>query len=87
MTTPISPNAIFDDSDPLLTRMQGHSFVRDELKLPISAAYWNKICLPSRGDGPPVEIYWGGRPMYRQSKLCTWSISRFSNKRGTLAAA
>ena len=80
-------NATFDQSDPLLTQDQSYNFVRDVLGLPApSKSYWNKLCLPSRGDGPPVETYWGARPLRRQSKVRDWALSRFSNKRGTLAA-
>ena len=82
-----SSSTTVDQSEPLLTRAQAHKFVQDELGLPLSPNYWTKLCLPSRGDGPPVALYWGGRPMYRRDGVRAWAMSRFSNRRGTLAAA
>ena len=59
--------------DPLLTP---HGSIQ-ELKsygLPISASWFEKLCLASKG--PPVDCYWGRRPMRKRSTLRNWAAKR-----------
>lgn len=42
----------------------------------ISASYFNKICLPSVNEGPPVAKQWGKRPLYDLSAALAWAEAR-----------
>jgi hypothetical protein len=60
---------------PLLTREQ----LRHELNArgyPMSASYFNKLCLPSIGAGPPIARQFGKRPLYRLDDGLAWAESR-----------
>ena len=60
---------------PLLTREQ----LRERLNahgFPISASYFNKVCLPSVGGGPPVAKQWGKRPLYSLDAALAWAEAR-----------
>ena len=52
----------------LRQRLKEHGF-------PISASYFNKICLPSRNAGPPVAKVWGRRPLYYLGPALEWAES------------
>jgi hypothetical protein len=59
----------------LLTREQ----LRQRLNAagyPISASYFNKVCLPSVGGGPPIAKQWGKRPLYKLDDALTWAEQR-----------
>jgi hypothetical protein len=44
---------------------------------PISLNFLNAICAPSSGvDGPPIEYYWGKRPIYNTKKGLKWARAR-----------
>lgn len=56
---------------------------REQLRLrlteaghPITRSYFGKICLPSRGLGPPVDLYFGGRHLYRWDQGLAWAQAR-----------
>lgn len=58
-------------------------FTREELRqqlkqhgYPVSASYFNKICLPSRDAGPPVAKLWGRRPLYDLNAALAWAEAR-----------
>jgi hypothetical protein len=64
-----------DTKSPLLTREQ----VRQRLNehgYPITASYFNKVCLPSRSAGPPVAKLWGKRPLYDLNAALAWAEAR-----------
>jgi hypothetical protein len=60
---------------PLLTREQVRRRL-NELGFPLTASYFNKICLPSRNAGPPIAKWFGKRPLYRESDALAWAESR-----------
>jgi hypothetical protein len=63
------------EKPPLLTREQ----LRQRLNArgyPISASYFNKVCLPSVSAGPPVAKQWGKRPLYDLDAGLAWAESR-----------
>jgi hypothetical protein len=73
-----------DTKPPLLTREQ----VRQRLNehgYPITASYFNKVCLPSRNAGPPVAKLWGKRPLYDLNAALAWAEARCTEP--ALAAA
>jgi hypothetical protein len=86
LSLPQQPTPTLDESDPLMTRVQQHKYLNDDLHLPISLPYFNKICLPSRNEGPPVDIWFGSRPLSRRSTVRAWAESRCSKTRGGFAA-
>jgi hypothetical protein len=53
---------------------------------PISASYFNKICLPSINAGPPVAKWWGKRPLYRLEDVIVWAEARCGSAPGKLVA-
>jgi hypothetical protein len=50
--------------DALLTREQLRLRLNDR-GYPITTSYWAKINLPSVNAGPPVEKWFGKRPLYK----------------------
>ena len=48
----------------------------NSLGYPITATYFNKLCLPSRNAGPPVAIVWGKRPLYTKEEGLKWAEGR-----------
>jgi hypothetical protein len=70
---------------PLLTREQ----LRQRLNAsgyPITASYFNKICLPSVNAGPPVAKQWGKRPLYDLESGLAWAEAKCTAPRGKLVA-
>jgi hypothetical protein len=70
---------------PLLTREQ----LRYELNARgyvMSASYFSKICLPSRGEGPPVARQWGKRPLYELEAGLAWAETRCKTPAASTAA-
>ena len=43
---------------------------------PISNRYFEKLCVPSGGEGPRVDKWFGGRALYLESDLRAWAESR-----------
>jgi hypothetical protein len=74
-----------DTSQRHMTRKQALEFLHAH-GFPLSEAYFNKLCLPSRNSGPPVARWWGGKPLYEAEGTLAWANSRCGDKRGTLAA-
>jgi hypothetical protein len=77
--------------------MEAHSdsalLPREQLRIklhergyPLSKSYFNKLCLPSVSAGPPVETWWGKRPLYRLDKALVWAKSRCGSSPGKLIA-
>jgi hypothetical protein len=62
-------------SSPLLTREQVRQRL-NERGYPITASYFNKVCLPSVAAGPPVAKQWGKRPLYDLEAALAWAESR-----------
>jgi hypothetical protein len=71
---------------PLLTREQLRQCL-NERGYPITASYFNKICLPSRNAGPPVAKMWGSkrRPLYKLDEAIAWAESRCSSPESVAA--
>jgi hypothetical protein len=68
----------------LLTREQVRQRL-NERGYPITASYFNKVCLPSRNAGPPVAKLWGKRPLYDLNAALAWAEARCTEP--ALAAA
>jgi hypothetical protein len=69
---------------PLLTREQ----LRQRLNAagyPITASYFNKVCLPSVNAGPPVAKQWGKRPLYSWETALAWAEARCTAPRNCAA--
>jgi hypothetical protein len=67
---------LLDENDPLLTR----EAVVDDLRglgLPLSFSRLEKLCMA--GEGPPVECWWGKRPLSRRSKSRAWAEERLKS--------
>jgi hypothetical protein len=64
-------------SSPFLTR---EKLCRELNKrgYPISLGYFNLLCLPSRGEGPPIARWFGPRPLYDLEAGVSWAESRCS---------
>jgi hypothetical protein len=72
-------------SSPLLTREQVRLRLNEQ-GFPLTASYFNKICLPSRNAGPPIAKWWGKRPLYDLGAALDWAESRCSATRCGIAA-
>lgn len=60
---------------PRMTRKQLGAFLRAN-GYPISDSVLNKISAPSKGEGPPIDSWWGSRPLYDPDEGLTWAESR-----------
>jgi hypothetical protein len=58
-----------------MTRDQLRKFLNDR-GFPIGESSFDKICMPSRNEGPEVEAYWGRRPLYRPDRGLEWASSQ-----------
>jgi hypothetical protein len=67
MTTP---------GDRLLTRRELAPFL-SEHGYPISKSTLDKLGMPSRDEGPPIEGFWGNRALYKPEKALAWAKRRF----------
>src|SRR5215471_3525874 len=45
---------------------------------PITLSTLEKLCAPAIGDGPPVEMWWGRRPLYSPEQCLAWARARLS---------
>jgi hypothetical protein len=59
-----------------LTRRQAVALL-NEHGYPMSASTFAKLCMPSRGEGPPSVGRWANRDLYEPSKLLGWAKTRF----------
>ena len=62
---------------PLLTREELRQYINDA-GIPLGASTFEKLCMPSRGEGPPIEFFWGNRPLYKPERGLAWARSRLS---------
>jgi hypothetical protein len=60
---------------PFLTREQLCRQLNDR-GYPISLGYFNLLCLPSQGLGPPVAKWFGPRPLYDLEAGLAWAEGR-----------
>jgi len=63
------------DQEKLLTRPQLAEFL-SERGFPISYSTLTKYCSPAINIGPPVEAYWGPRPMHSPVRALEWAKAR-----------
>jgi hypothetical protein len=64
-----------DASPARLTRKQSAQFLT-ERGFPISQRYLEKLSVPSTGQGPRVDAWFGGRALYKPDDLISWAESR-----------
>jgi hypothetical protein len=82
-------STISTDRKPRMTRKQLGAHLRKN-GYPISDSVLNKICAPAVGDGPPIDSWWGARPLYDPDQGLVWAESRLrrsSSSRPQEAAA
>jgi hypothetical protein len=60
---------------PYLTRVQAAQFLNAQ-GYPITRKYFAKLCVPSNGQGPPVNKWFGQRALYTPEDLLAWAESR-----------
>jgi hypothetical protein len=53
--------------------------------IPIGHSTLVKLCAPSCGEGPPIEAWWGKRPLYSAKKGLAWAYARLRPERHHLA--
>jgi hypothetical protein len=58
-----------------LTRQQAAEFLTAR-GFPISKRYLEKLSCPSGGQGPRIDLWFGGRALYLPSDLLAWAQSR-----------
>ena len=68
--------SLFSENDPLLTRSSLGGELR-ALGVPISDSTLEKLCM--LGQGPPVDCYWGKRPLTRRSNARKWAEKRMAS--------
>jgi hypothetical protein len=65
---------------PLLTREELRQYINDQ-GIPLGASTLDKLCMPSRNEGPEVEAWWGGRPLYSPERGPEWAKGRLTKTR------
>lgn len=60
---------------PLLTRKQAVQFLAEN-GFPITFRYFEKLCVPSDGQGPREACRFGPRVLYRPDDLLEWAHAR-----------
>jgi len=73
------------DQEKLLTRPQLAEFL-SECGFPISYSTLTKYCSPAIKIGPPVEAYWGPRPMHSPVRALKWAKARLRSVKPTAGA-
>jgi hypothetical protein len=76
-------STLLSEDDPLLTSKSAVAYLRS-LGLPISPSWFEKLC--QADNGPPIECYWGRRPMRKRSRVRAWAEQRMQAARTTAAA-
>jgi hypothetical protein len=76
------PNDNVTGHKPRMTRKQLGEFLRAS-GYPISDSILNKLCAPSVGAGPPVDAWWGARPLYTPDAGITWAERRLRPARAS----
>jgi hypothetical protein len=69
----INPGSV--SRKPRLTRKKLGAFLREH-GYPISDSVLNKLSAPSVGEGPPIDSWWGKRPLYDPDRGLAWAESR-----------
>jgi hypothetical protein len=69
-----------------LTRRQLAEFLTDR-GYKTSKSTLDKLCMPSRGEGPPAAGFWGNRALYDPNKALAWAKNRFRTDWRASAAA
>jgi hypothetical protein len=64
----------------LMTRTELCAFLNAE-GFPLGASTLDKLCMPSRGEGPEIACFWGNRPLYEPERGLEWARSRLSQTR------
>jgi len=59
---------------PLMTRKQLVSFLNSN-GFPISESTLSKLCSPAINRGPPVDSWWGKRPLHAPGPALEWAKS------------
>ena len=57
-----------------------------EAGYPISMAKLNKLCAPLVNQGPPVDAWWGPRPLYDLDQGIEWAEGLLRSQRSALQA-
>ena len=73
---PNKDDPLIIDDDPLLTRKAAVEYLNNDLNLPMSFPWFEKLALD--GQGPPIECYWGKYPMSRRSRIRKWAEARMT---------
>ena len=58
-----------------LTLREAPNYLREH-GYPVSFSALRKMCLPSRGEGPPVAGRWGQRSLFAPNALLAWAERR-----------
>jgi hypothetical protein len=60
--------------EPWMTRRQGVDWLNGDHGFPLSLSEFNKICM--RGEGPPVDAYFGKHELRKPRTFLNWALSR-----------
>ena len=60
---------------PRLTRKQSAQFLTAH-GFPIERRHFEKLCCPGSAKGPRVDLWFGGRALYRPEDLLVWAENR-----------
>ena len=66
-------STLLDADDPLLTPKDSVADL-NSFGLKISTSWFEKLC--AANEGPPIDCYWGRRPMRKRSTLRKWAEER-----------
>jgi hypothetical protein len=53
----------------------------NENGIPLGRSTLDKLCMPSRYEGPPVEAWFGSRPLYDLDRGLEWALGRLTKSR------
>jgi hypothetical protein len=62
----------------LMTRDRLLEFFNEEMGLPVGESTLDKVC--AKGEGPPVEGWWGNRPLYSRDTARPWAEARIGKE-------
>jgi hypothetical protein len=73
--------------DAALFNVRAKSGTREQLRqflvsegYPLTRGTFDQLCAPARGEGPPIEGYWGQRAIYDFTKGLAWARGRLRHK-------
>ncbi len=52
--------------------------------IPISTSKLNKMCAPAINQGPPIDCWWGRRPLYDLGAAIAWAEALLRSEPSTL---